>query len=124
VARARATPAACPETIVHLVRSSGPDGRRHRAALLLMIMVGPFALSSVTITKMMGASMIVALVVDTTVIRVLLVPATMKLLGRANWWAPAPLRRLHDRMGIDEGREPTPTVSRPAFPVVPVPVAV
>ncbi len=98
------------------------------AALLLMIVVGPFALSGVTFTKMMGVGMIVALVVDATVIRVLLVPATMKLLGRANWWAPAPLRRLHERMGIDEGGdeggEPMPTLPQPAFPVVPVPVAV
>ena len=73
------------------------------AALLLMIVVGPFALSGVTFTKMMGVGMLVALVVDATVIRVLLVPATMKLLGDANWWAPAPLRRLHDRIGLDEG---------------------
>jgi len=47
--------------------------------------------------------MIVALVVDATIIRVLLVPATMKLLGRANWWAPPFLRRLHERIGIEEG---------------------
>jgi RND superfamily putative drug exporter len=41
--------------------------------------------------------------VDTTIIRVLLVPATMKLLGNANWWAPKFLRRLHERIGIEEG---------------------
>jgi hypothetical protein len=44
--------------------------------------------------------MIVALLVDATIIRVLLVPATMRLLGRANWWAPRPLRRLYARYGI------------------------
>jgi RND superfamily putative drug exporter len=46
--------------------------------------------------------MIVALLVDATVVRILLVPATMRLLGRANWWAPRPLRRLYARYGIKE----------------------
>jgi uncharacterized membrane protein YdfJ with MMPL/SSD domain len=78
------------------------------AALLLIVVVGPFALSSVTFTKEMGIGMIVALVIDATVIRMLLVPATMKLLGHANWWAPAPLRRLYARIGLNEGSEPAP----------------
>jgi RND superfamily putative drug exporter len=73
------------------------------AAALLIVVVGPFSLSSVSFTKLMGVGMIVALVVDATIIRVLLVPATMKLLGNANWWAPAFLRRLHERIGIAEG---------------------
>jgi uncharacterized membrane protein YdfJ with MMPL/SSD domain len=73
------------------------------AAGLLVIVVGPFSLSSVTFTKLMGVGMIVALVVDATIIRVVLVPAAMKLMGRANWWAPAPLRRLHARIGLDDG---------------------
>ncbi|HUY51450.1 MAG TPA: hypothetical protein VMV92_38065 [Streptosporangiaceae bacterium] len=46
--------------------------------------------------------MIVALVVDATIVRVLLVPATMRLLGRVNWWAPGPLRRVYRRSGIRE----------------------
>ena len=73
------------------------------AAALLVIVVGPFSLSSVTFTKLMGVGMIVALVVDATIIRVILVPATMKLMGRANWWAPGPLRRLHAKIGLDDG---------------------
>ena len=77
------------------------------AALLLIVVVGPFALSSVTFTKMMGVGMLVALVIDATVIRMLLVPATMKLLGDRNWWAPPPLRRLHARIGLNEGTERT-----------------
>jgi RND superfamily putative drug exporter len=44
----------------------------------------------------------VALLVDATVVRVLLVPATMRLLGRANWWVPRPLRPLQARYGIKE----------------------
>jgi trehalose monomycolate/heme transporter len=51
----------------------------------------------------MGVGMIIALVVDATIIRVLLVPATMRLLGRANWWAPRPLHGLYARYGIREG---------------------
>ena len=50
----------------------------------------------------MGVGMIVALLVDATVVRVLLVPAIMRLLGRANWWAPRPRRRLDARYGIKE----------------------
>jgi uncharacterized membrane protein YdfJ with MMPL/SSD domain len=78
------------------------------AALLLIVVVGPFALSSVTVTKMLGVGMIVALIVDATIIRVLLVPATMKLLGDTAWWAPAPLRRLYDRIGLNEADDNTP----------------
>ena len=71
-------------------------------ALLLIIVVGAFSASGVTFIKLMGIGMIVALLVDATIIRVLLVPATMRLLGRANWWAPRPLRRLYARYGIKE----------------------
>jgi trehalose monomycolate/heme transporter len=71
-------------------------------ALLLIIVVGLFSASGITFIKLMGVGMIVALLVDASVVRVLLVPATMRLLGRANWWAPAPLRRLYARYGIKE----------------------
>ena len=59
-----------------------------------------------------GFAVIVALIVDAAVVRVLLVPATMRLLGRANWWAPRPLRRLYARYGIREaaGAESQPYV--------------
>jgi trehalose monomycolate/heme transporter len=75
-------------------------------ALLLVIVTGAFSASGITFIKLMGVGMIIALVVDATIIRVLLVPATMRLLGRANWWAPRPLRRLYARYGISEGGEP------------------
>jgi RND superfamily putative drug exporter len=76
-------------------------------ALLLVIVVGAFSASGITFIKLMGVGMIIALVVDATIIRVLLVPATMRLLGRANWWAPGPLRRLYGRYGIrEEGGQP------------------
>jgi RND superfamily putative drug exporter len=48
------------------------------------------------------ASLAIAVVVDATLVRCLLVPATMTLLGDRNWWAPGPLRRLHDRFGLHE----------------------
>jgi trehalose monomycolate/heme transporter len=75
-------------------------------ALLLVIVVGAFSASGITFIKLMGVGMIIALVVDATIIRVLLVPATMRLLGRANWWAPRPLRRLYARYGIREDDRP------------------
>jgi trehalose monomycolate/heme transporter len=75
-------------------------------ALLLVIVVGAFSASGITFIKLMGVGVIIALVVDATIIRVLLVPATMRLLGRANWWAPRPLRRLYARYGIREDDGP------------------
>ncbi len=78
------------------------------AALLLVVVIGMFSLSSITFIKLLGVGMIVALVLDATLVRLLLVPATMRLLGDANWWAPAPLRRLHDRYGIREDDGPRP----------------
>jgi uncharacterized membrane protein YdfJ with MMPL/SSD domain len=72
------------------------------AALLLVVVIGAFSLSGITFIKLIGVAMAIAIVLDATVVRGLLVPATMRLLGRWNWWAPAPLRRLHDRIGLRE----------------------
>jgi trehalose monomycolate/heme transporter len=71
-------------------------------ALLLIIVVGAFSASGITFIKLMGVGMIVALIVDASVVRILLVPATMRLLGRANWRVPRPLRGLYGRYGIKE----------------------
>jgi trehalose monomycolate/heme transporter len=89
------------------------------AALLLVIVIGMFSLSSITFIKLLGVGMIVALVLDATLVRLLLVPATMRLLGDANWWAPAPLRRLQARYGIreDDGPGPAPVAEPAAEPV-------
>jgi len=76
------------------------------AALLLLIVIGMFSISSITFIKLLGVGMIVALILDATLVRMLLVPATMRLLGDANWWAPAPLRRLYARYGIREDDAP------------------
>jgi uncharacterized membrane protein YdfJ with MMPL/SSD domain len=75
-------------------------------ALLLVIVIGAFSASGITFIKLMGVGMIIALVVDATIIRVLLVPATMRLLGPASWWAPGPLRPLYVRYGISEDDGP------------------
>ena len=61
------------------------------AALLFVIVTGAFAFTRLVITKEIGLGMTVAVLVDATVIRTLLVPATMRLLGRWNWWLPGHL---------------------------------
>lgn len=70
------------------------------AALLVVIVVSGFAAGQPLIVKQTGVAVVVAVLIDATLVRMLLVPATRTLLGDANWWAPAPLRRLHDRLGV------------------------
>jgi RND superfamily putative drug exporter len=82
------------------------------AALLLIVVIGAFSLSGIAFIKLIGVAMIIAIALDATVVRALLVPATMRLLGRANWWAPAPLRRLHQRIGFREPAVPAPEPAR------------
>ena len=72
------------------------------AALLLIVVVAGFATGEMAYVKLLGVGMIVAIAVDATLVRALLVPATMRLLGRWNWWAPGPLGRLYRRYGISE----------------------
>ena len=64
------------------------------AALIIVIVAGSFALTSVLVTKAIGVGLAVAIALDATVVRVLLVPATMRILGWVNWWQPAWLSRL------------------------------
>jgi len=73
------------------------------AALIVVIVFAGFAAGQLLIIKEIGVALSVAVAVDATIVRMLLVPATMTLLGEWNWWAPKPLRRLHDRFGIREG---------------------
>ncbi|MEO7753295.1 MAG: MMPL family transporter [Terracoccus sp.] len=72
------------------------------AALLIVIVFAGFVAGDILIIKEMGLALVAAVIIDATIVRMLLVPATMTVLGRWNWWAPAPLRRLHDRFGITE----------------------
>jgi RND superfamily putative drug exporter len=72
------------------------------AALLFAVAFGAFLTSEVIITKELGLGTAAAVLIDATLIRALLVPSLMQLLGRWNWWAPRPLRRLHARIGLSE----------------------
>jgi RND superfamily putative drug exporter len=72
------------------------------AAGLLSIVFLAFVSSDISFIKLLGLGTALAILVDATLIRGALVPAFMRLAGRANWWAPAPLRRLHDRFGLSD----------------------
>jgi len=72
------------------------------AAALLAIVFLAFVTSGITFIKMFGLGMALAVVMDATLIRGALVPAFMRLAGGANWWAPGPLRRFHERFGLSE----------------------
>ena len=72
------------------------------AAALLALVFLSFVTSGISFIKLLGLGTAVAVLVDATLIRGALVPAFMRLMGPANWWAPAPLRRLHDRFGLSE----------------------
>jgi putative drug exporter of the RND superfamily len=72
------------------------------AGLLIVIVFAGFAAGEIVALKQLGLGLALAVVVDVTVVRSLLVPATMKLMGHWNWWAPAPLARLHRRVGLRE----------------------
>jgi len=112
-----------------------PDGERNRravaaglqktgriitsAALLLAVVIGAFSVSGVVFMKMMGIGMLVAVLVDATIVRALLVPATMRLLGGLNWWAPGPLRRWWERYGFREESRAVPAVVPAVLPEPP-----
>jgi uncharacterized membrane protein YdfJ with MMPL/SSD domain len=77
------------------------------AALLFAIAIGAFATSQIIFIKENGVGTALAVLIDASLIRALLVPSLMELLGEWNWWAPKPLRRLHQRFGLsDTGPEP------------------
>ncbi len=73
------------------------------AALLFAVAIGAFATSKIVFIKELGLGAALTVLIDASVIRALLVPSLMELLGPLNWWAPRPLRRLHDRIGLSEG---------------------
>ncbi|MFI6428754.1 MMPL family transporter [Rhodococcus oryzae] len=70
------------------------------AATLLILVTGAFTLSDLSVMRFIGVGMIVALIIDATVVRMLLVPALVKLMGEANWWAPASMVRLRERVNV------------------------
>jgi RND superfamily putative drug exporter len=72
------------------------------AALIMATVFFSFGLAEAVVIKAIGLGMGLAVLVDATIVRALLVPATMRLMGRWNWWAPKPLARLHRRLGFSE----------------------
>jgi uncharacterized membrane protein YdfJ with MMPL/SSD domain len=82
------------------------------AALLFAVAVGAFATSQIVFIKELGIGTALAVLLDASLIRALLVPSLMELLGSANWWAPRPLRKVYERFGWrDYDRNPLPATS-------------
>ncbi|TDW15897.1 MMPL family transporter [Kribbella kalugense] len=107
------------EAVAHGLQRTG--GIITSAALLLIIVVAAFSTSGIVFVKMIGVGLVIAIALDATIVRALLVPATMRLLGRANWWAPKPLVRWWERNGFreddqgwsrDSSQEPSPELVR------------
>jgi RND superfamily putative drug exporter len=95
------------------------------AALLMVIVFGCFLAGRMGTIQQIGLGLALAVAIDATIVRCLLVPATMTLLRRYNWWAPAPLRALQRRLGLGERvLPPAPTPVGPAVEPQPSPVPV
>jgi RND superfamily putative drug exporter len=73
------------------------------AALIMVGVFGAFALGDVVMIKALGFAMALAVLVDATIVRGILVPAFMRILGALNWWAPRGLQRAVARLGLYEG---------------------
>ena len=74
------------------------------AAAIMCAVFLAFGLADVVIIKAIGVGLAIAIAVDATLVRMLIVPSVMRILGRANWWAPRPLALLHSRIGAGEVR--------------------
>jgi RND superfamily putative drug exporter len=97
------------DTVTSVARGLERTGRIvTTAAALLAIGFLALATSHVTFIKLFGIGLTLAVLMDATLIRGTLVPAVMRLAGNANWWAPAPLRRLYERIGVSEHDAPAP----------------
>ncbi|MFC8518991.1 MMPL family transporter [Streptomyces sp. NPDC057257] len=89
------------EAVRHGLQRTG--GLITAAAVILAVVMVAIGTSRVTNTKMLGLGIALAVLMDAMIVRSLLVPAVMRLTGAATWWAPGPLRRLHERFGLSEG---------------------
>lgn len=120
-------------------RTSGPDndesvalGLAHTgrvvtaAALVMSISFAALIAAQVSFMRMLGVGLTLAVLVDATLVRVMLLPAFMHVLGRGNWWAPKPLVRIHRRFGIGEAKTPqqTPETDSEAMPSEDAPAVV
>ncbi len=89
------------------------------AALVMSISFAALSAAHVSFMRMLGVGLTLAVLVDATLVRMLLIPAFMHVMGRANWWAPKALARLHGRIGISDSGTPQPSegcgeINRPA----------
>jgi putative drug exporter of the RND superfamily len=82
------------------------------AAAIMVAVFLAFGLSNFVIIKAIGIGLAIAIAIDATIVRILIVPAIMRILGRANWWAPRPLTWLHRRIGAGESRSAVPIPAR------------
>ncbi|MEU9174730.1 MMPL family transporter [Streptomyces sp. NPDC048420] len=89
------------EAVRHGLQRTG--GLITAAAVILAVVMVAIGTSRVTNTKMLGLGIALAVLMDAMIIRSLLVPAVMRLTGRATWWAPKALQRFHERFGLSEG---------------------
>src|SRR6202023_2054505 len=75
------------------------------AAIMCAVFIA-FGMAEVVIIKSIGVGLAVAIAIDATIVRILIVPAVMRILGRANWWAPRPLALFHSWVGAGEAIPP------------------
>ena len=68
----------------------------------MAVVFGAFGTSKIIFIQEIGIGLAIAVIIDATLVRMLLVPATMRVLGKWNWWAPAPLRAIWRRVGLSE----------------------
>jgi RND superfamily putative drug exporter len=87
------------------------------AALIMIAVFAAFALAEVITIKSIGVGMAIAVFLDATIVRVLLVPATMRLMGRWNWWAPGFLGGVVDRLGFSHAEADDPDARPNAAPL-------
>ena len=91
------------------------------AAAIMFTVFMAFGLAEVVIIKAIGIGLAIAVAIDATIVRSLVVPAVMRLAGEANWWAPKPLRWLYDHIGLgDIGVEPELNGHRTTMPATEV----
>jgi RND superfamily putative drug exporter len=88
------------------------------AAILLVLVIGGFATGEILFIKQVGVGLSLAILLDATAVRMLLVPATMRLLGDLNWWAPTPLLRLYHLLGMGEVEQAEPVLVVDTVPSV------
>jgi RND superfamily putative drug exporter len=82
------------------------------AAAIMVAVFLAFGLADVVLIKALGIALAIAVAIDATIVRILIVPSVMRLLGRANWWAPRPLTWLHQRIGAGEPQPVRPVPAR------------